>query len=50
MNILQTVFLRALENEIGSLIELRRRGNAVQTGQGAQIFVWGRAAGFVAQV
>jgi hypothetical protein len=50
VHILQAIFLRAPEDEIRRLIELRRSRNAVQSRQGAQIFVRRTTAGLVAQV
>ncbi len=49
VNVLQAVFLRALQDEVRGLIEFGGRGNAMQARQGAQIFVTSRAAGFAAQ-
>jgi hypothetical protein len=49
MNVLQSIFLRPLQDEVRGLIELRGRRDAMQARQGAQIFIRRRAAGFVAQ-
>ena len=49
-DLVQPVFARPLQNELGSLVKLGRGGHPMQARQVAEVFIRRRAAGLIAQL